>query len=56
MPLGLFLIRGDNIVLLGEVDIEKRLAQGLEQITPEELSEAMASDETTGAKQDWDFE
>ena len=55
IPLGLFLVRGDNLILLGDVDDEKEANQKLEKVTPAELSELLA----TGASKkqlEWDFE
>jgi hypothetical protein len=52
--LGLFLVRGDNIVLLGELDDEKLEQQNLEKISPEAFSEWLAEGEAK--KLDWDFE
>lgn len=54
IPLGLFLVRGDNIVLLGELDDEKLEQQNLEKISPEAFSEWLAEGEAK--KLDWDFE
>ncbi len=53
MPLGLYIVRGDNIVLLGELDDELERNQKLEKINPEEL--AQYPDEGIG-KLEWDFE
>lgn len=54
IPLGLFLIRGDNIVLMGEVDRDQLEKQNLEKVTQEEFSEWLAQGEAK--KLDWDFE
>jgi hypothetical protein len=52
--LGLFIVRGDNIVIFGEVDDEKEASASLKQVTPEELRERM--DSGAEEKTDWDLE
>lgn len=54
IPLGLFLVRGDNLILLGEVDEDKEASQNLIKVSPAELTELLASGQTT--KLEWDFE
>mmetsp|Transcript_1535 Transcript_1535/g.2543 ORF Transcript_1535/g.2543 Transcript_1535/m.2543 type:complete len:134 (-) Transcript_1535:148-549(-) len=65
IPLGLFLVRGDNLVLMGEVDEvkEEMQSQSAEstfvKVTPEELTELLASGDSNKAQQqefEWDFE
>ena len=56
--LGLHIVRGDSIVLLGqidtdEVDAQEQANKGLIKITPEEFYELDIEDETT---LDWDFD
>ena len=52
---GLHIVRGDNIVLLGEVDsdIELNIAE-TKSITPEEFSQL--NDNETVSKVEWDFD
>eukprot|EP00499_Haloplacidia_sp_CaronLabIsolate_P003999 CAMPEP_0196795456 /NCGR_PEP_ID=MMETSP1104-20130614/36048_1 /TAXON_ID=33652 /ORGANISM="Cafeteria sp., Strain Caron Lab Isolate" /LENGTH=121 /DNA_ID=CAMNT_0042165847 /DNA_START=29 /DNA_END=394 /DNA_ORIENTATION=+ len=40
IPLGLYLIRGENVVVLGQLDPEREAAEGLEHVSMEELREA----------------
>lgn len=54
IPLGLFLVRGDNLILLGEVDEEKEASQKLEKVSPAELTELLAAGDAP--KLEWDFE
>ena len=35
IPLGLYLVRGDSVVLLGEVDPERQAAENLTKVSPE---------------------
>mmetsp|Transcript_49554 Transcript_49554/g.140354 ORF Transcript_49554/g.140354 Transcript_49554/m.140354 type:complete len:140 (-) Transcript_49554:107-526(-) len=53
LPLGLYIVRGDNVVLLGEIDAEKEAASGLQDADLEDVREAALSEK--GAV-DWDFE
>ena len=53
IALGLYLVRGDTVVLLGEVDDEKEAALGLTDAAPEVVREAA---EKHSAKTEWDFE
>ena len=54
IPLGLHVVRGDSIVLLGEVDGNKEMSDlRLSKITPEELSELP---DVMEDKALWDFE
>ena len=54
IPLGLFLVRGDNLILLGEVDEDKEASQNLVKVSPAELTDLLASGEAP--KLEWDFE
>lgn len=54
MPIGLFLVRGDNIVLLGELDANKEASQALQKVSPEILTELLAGSENV--TKEWDFE
>ena len=47
-------MRGDNLILLGEVDEEKEASQNLVKVSPAELTELLAAGE--GPKLEWDFE
>jgi hypothetical protein len=55
IPLGLFLVRGDNLILMGDVDDEKEENQKLVEVTPAELTELLASGGNV-QKVEWDFE
>ena len=52
IALGLYLVRGDTVVLLGEIDAEKEAALGLQEADVEEVREA----ESQAIKIEWDFE
>lgn len=54
IPLGLFLVRGDNLILMGDVDEEKEASQKLIEVSPAELSELLAAGPSK--KLEWDFE
>lgn len=43
LPLGLFIVRGDNIVVFGEIDNEKEEALPLQRVTQEVLMSKIAS-------------
>ncbi|KAJ1437477.1 LSM1 protein, partial [Ochromonadaceae sp. CCMP2298] len=45
IPLGLFLVRGDNLVLLGELDEELEQSQVLQRVSPAELTDLLAGGE-----------
>ena len=54
IPLGLHIVRGDNIVLLGEIDVVKETNDmRLTRISPEEISELT---DVINEKIVWDFE
>jgi U6 snRNA-associated Sm-like protein LSm1 len=53
-PLGLYIVRGDNIVLLGEIDVEVE-SENLERIDQEQYL-ALSADQDEGGKVVWDFE
>jgi len=56
VPIGLYIVRGENIVLLGELDEEKE-TQSLTRIEQEEYLELAESEETEEVgKVFWDFE
>jgi U6 snRNA-associated Sm-like protein LSm1 len=57
VPLGLFLVRGDSIVLLGEIDKdkEKENCENFKKISAETLAELLAN-QSQFKKEDWDFE
>ena len=48
------MVRGDNIVLMGEVD-EEQAAQKLHKVSPEVLAE-LIHQKTTDNVETWDFE
>ena len=59
IPLGLFLLRGDNIVIFGEVDDGQLEATGvtLKMVSQAEIMERKKEKEkATGGKVDWDLE
>ena len=43
LPLGLFIVRGDNIVVFGEIDNERESSMPLQSVSQEVLMEKMAS-------------
>jgi hypothetical protein len=50
----LYIVRGDNIVIMGEVDEEMELANTqLQRVSPEEIAELA---EPQDIKLDWDFD
>jgi U6 snRNA-associated Sm-like protein LSm1 len=54
VPLGLYIVRGDNIVLLGELDAEKEEHEmPLRRVDPEDLEEIP---DMADEKLPWDFE
>jgi hypothetical protein len=54
IPLGLYIVRGDNIVLLGQIDDELEASEmRLEKISPEELANYP---DDGNEKVIWDFE
>lgn len=54
MPLGLYIVRGDNIVILGEIDPSEEDSRFV-RIEPEQLSDL--TEELNGAeKVQWDFD
>ena len=52
VALGLYLVRGDTVVLLGEIDDEKEAALGLKEADEDDVREA----EGKAKKVEWDFE
>ena len=54
LHLGLFLVRGDNIILFGDVDEELEARSTLQEITAETLAELLSSKDEK--KVDWDLE
>lgn len=55
IPLGLYIVRGDNIVLLGEVDDDNDNQSKLVRISVEELVELQRVVDDDG-KVEWDFD
>ena len=53
VPLGLYVVRGDSIVLMGEIDSDKESSMKLDKLTPREFAELP---EANPEKVDWDFE
>lgn len=57
VPLGLYIVRGDTIVLLGEIDDEKEENMKLEKVEPENLGDVYEEQEELDTpKTNWDFE
>ncbi len=54
LPVGVFLVRGDNIVIFGEVDEDQEKNLPLKQVTQSELQERVSAGEKNGV--DWDLE
>ncbi len=52
--MGLFIVRGDNVVVFGEVDEEKEKALPLKSVTQEELREKIDGGQKKAV--DWDLE
>jgi hypothetical protein len=52
IPLGLYIVRGDNVVLLGEVDDNKEKSLNLKEADEATVRQA----ETTKKGTEWDFE
>uniref|UniRef100_A0A7S0N6E1 U6 snRNA-associated Sm-like protein LSm1 n=1 Tax=Pyramimonas obovata TaxID=1411642 RepID=A0A7S0N6E1_9CHLO len=44
IPLGLYIIRGENVVLLGQIDPEKEVPPGLTLVTPLEIKQAQKAE------------
>ena len=58
VPLGLYILRGENIVLLGEIDPDKEAAGGLKRVSDAEIDKAVAAHKEAnplGSKLDWSF-
>merc|ERR1711879_534757 len=45
IPLGLFIVRGDNIVLIGDLNTEKEKDQPLREVSVEEILELYAKEQ-----------
>ena len=56
IPLGMYIVRGDNIVLLGEIDPIKEEQMPLQKVSPEELTEIAAVAGGNGQSISWDLE
>ncbi|KAK7806115.1 hypothetical protein U0070_008426 [Myodes glareolus] len=46
IPRGIFLVRGENVVLLGEIDLEKESDTALQQVSIEEILEQRVEQQT----------
>ena len=53
-PVGTFILRGENIVLLGEIDSAKEAAGGLKQVSEAEIQKAR-KEAGASAEVDWSF-
>eukprot|EP00051_Salpingoeca_urceolata_P008121 m.103585 g.103585 ORF g.103585 m.103585 type:complete len:137 (+) comp15586_c1_seq1:490-900(+) len=49
---GIYLIRGENVVMLGEIDAGKEAATGLREVTVEEILEAQRTEQLERAEHD----
>mmetsp|Transcript_43356 Transcript_43356/g.72271 ORF Transcript_43356/g.72271 Transcript_43356/m.72271 type:complete len:124 (-) Transcript_43356:696-1067(-) len=49
IPLGLYIIRGENVVLLGQIDPEKEVPAGLTKVTPSEIKLAQKAEKAEEA-------
>lgn len=58
VPLGLYIVRGDNVVMLGEIDPEdQEKNENFKRITPEELADLDEGEmQVNPTKVQWDFE
>lgn len=57
MPLGLYVVRGDSIVLLGELDAEQEDASSqLQKLQPRDFVTLSAAEPDSNSKVEWDFE
>lgn len=56
LPLGLFIVRGDNVVVLGEIDDEAESRISLQRVTQEELMEKIAQGKKKASGVDWSLE
>jgi U6 snRNA-associated Sm-like protein LSm1 len=57
VPLGLYIVRGDTIVLLGEVDPEtEEEKMGLQKLSAEEMMNLEEDIDPVESKLSWDFE
>mmetsp|Transcript_20099 Transcript_20099/g.19402 ORF Transcript_20099/g.19402 Transcript_20099/m.19402 type:complete len:123 (-) Transcript_20099:99-467(-) len=57
VPLGLYIVRGDSIVLLGEIDADKEEnSMNLEKIEPADFIALPADASDASNKVEWDFE
>ena len=52
--MGLFLVRGDSIIILGEIDIEKERALEINKVEPEVMAELLSKSQSE--KDEWDFD
>lgn len=50
IPLGVYIVRGDSMVMLGQISVD----QGMTQVELEELEEMMKTDSRDGLE--WDFD
>ena len=56
VALGLYLVRGDSVVLLGEIDSAKEAAQNLKEVESKVVLEAEDKAKETGQRTEWDFD
>nr|XP_033804613.1 U6 snRNA-associated Sm-like protein LSm1 isoform X2 [Geotrypetes seraphini] len=47
IPRGIFVVRGENVVLLGEIDLEKEMCAPLQQVSIEEILEEQRVEQQT---------
>ncbi|XP_051897002.1 U6 snRNA-associated Sm-like protein LSm1 [Pristis pectinata] len=45
IPRGIFIVRGENVVLLGEIDLDKESTSSLQRVTIEEILEELRQEQ-----------
>ncbi|CAM9374721.1 unnamed protein product [Phaeothamnion confervicola] len=58
IPLGLYIVRGDSVVLMGEMDDGREAATGLRKVSQEEILEAQQQSDADSAphRVEWEFD
>ncbi|KAL6434927.1 u6 snrna-associated sm-like protein lsm1-like protein [Lasius niger] len=51
IPRGIFIVRGENVVLLGEIDIEKEKVLPLKKVTVDEILDAQRREQESKQEQ-----
>ncbi|KAL5021625.1 hypothetical protein ScPMuIL_000780 [Solemya velum] len=52
MPRGIFVVRGENVVLLGEIDLDNENSQPLEQVSIDEILELQHEEQQQKQEED----